>query len=92
MLGMLIFSLYRLIAARAGRGRYGVSWKGACRWWMAWTARLLPGGVLMQLGSAEKAVTEAVKEVIRILKKMQAASVPQVCFTFSCHPGGKRVT
>ena len=39
---------------------------------------ILAGRVLMQLGSPEKAVTEAVKEVIRILKKTQAANVPQV--------------
>lgn len=40
---------------------------------------VLAGRVLMQLGSPEKAVTEAVKEVVRILKKSQAANVPQVC-------------
>ena len=38
----------------------------------------LAGRVLMQLGAPEKAVTDAVKEVIRILKKTQAARVPQV--------------
>lgn len=39
---------------------------------------VLAGRVVMELGSPEKVVTEAVKEVIRILKKTQAASVPQV--------------
>lgn len=39
---------------------------------------VLAGRVLMQLGSPQKAVTEAVREVIRILKKTQPASVPQV--------------
>ena len=42
-------------------------------------AMVLAGRVLMQLGSPEKAVSDAVKEVIRILKKTQPAEVPQVC-------------
>ena len=42
-------------------------------------AMVLAGRVLMQLGSQEKAVSDAVKEVIRILKKTQPAQVPQVC-------------
>jgi len=40
--------------------------------------QILAGRVLMQLGSPEKAVTDTVKEVIRILKKTQATAVPQV--------------
>ena len=40
--------------------------------------RILAGRVLVQLGSPDKAVTDAVREVIRILKKTQAAEVPQV--------------
>lgn len=40
--------------------------------------QVLAGRVLMQLGSSEKAVTDTVKEVIRILKKTQATAVPQV--------------
>ena len=42
-------------------------------------AMVLAGRVLMQLGSQQKAVSDAVKEVIRILKKTQPAKVPQVC-------------
>ena len=42
-------------------------------------AMVLAGRVLMQLGSQEKAVLDAVKEVIRILKKTRPAQVPQVC-------------
>ena len=47
-------------------------------------AMVLAGRVLMQLGSQEKAVSDAVKEVIRILKKTQPAQVPQVCISFKC--------
>ena len=39
---------------------------------------VLAGRVLMQLGSPEKAVSDTVKEVIRILKKTQPAQVSQV--------------
>ena len=44
--------------------------------------QILAGRVLMQLGSPEKAVTDTVKEVIRILKKTQATAVPQVKLDF----------
>lgn len=41
-------------------------------------ARVLAGRVLMQLGAPQKAVADAAKEVVRILKKTQPANVPQV--------------
>ena len=47
-------------------------------------AMVLAGRVLMQLGSQERAVSDAVKEVIRILKKTQPAQVPQVCIYMRC--------
>ena len=47
-------------------------------------AMVLAGKVLMQLGSQERAVSDAVKEVIRILKKTQPAQVPQVCMPLKC--------
>ena len=40
--------------------------------------QVLAGRVLMQLGSPDKAVTDTVREVTRILKKTQAADVPKV--------------
>lgn len=45
---------------------------------------VLAGKVLMQLGSQERAVSDGVKEVIRILKKTQPAQVPQVCIPLKC--------
>lgn len=55
-----------------------MSWKLDVQMVDGMDSEILAGRVVMQLGSPEKAVTEAVKEVIRILKKTQAASVPQV--------------
>ncbi len=66
-----------LVAAKAGAPLWG-KLEGCMQMVNGLDGEALAGRVLMQLGSPDKAVTEAVKEVIRILKKTQAASVPQV--------------
>lgn len=43
-------------------------------------AEVLAARVVMYLGSAEKATADAVREVIRMLKKVDAQSLPNVSF------------